>query len=254
MDYSLRLTMHINRLITLFVIIYFTSIINTIAIKGQPVEINSIDFQEVNKYLESLREPDHDLINGRVLMPSRLTTYGHPYLGEDEFVKGFVTVNNKNFNDVDLKYDVVNQNVVVEYTYRKDLKRAIVLNNEFIQGFTINNKHFEYIDFPGEGKKIMQVLPANALTCYYYYFKTAEEKPEGRYLVIQIHPTKTRRYIKLQDDFIQYKSNRSFRKIFDEKYKTEIKKYLKSRRLSVKIISDEEMKLLLQFCDELITN
>lgn len=243
--------MNIPHLLTKVVIITIVLFINKITLKAQ---FSSNEYAEASQFFESAKDPDHDLTNGRLLMPNRIKTYGHPFLGIDEFLTGEIIINNRHFEDVELKYDILDQHVITEFSFDGMAKRPIILNNEFIDCFIINNKHFIQMEFPELGKRYFQEISGNSINCYYYFFKRVEEKSEGRYLVRQIHPMKVLRFLKIEDEFLPYKSNRSFMKKFDEKFKSEIKKYLKSNKLNVKTISDSGMESLLLYCENLITN
>ena len=147
--------MNITRLLTQGVIVCLTLFINWPALKGQS---SADDYLKAIQFFESSSDPDQDLINGRLLMPNRIKTYGHPYLGEDKFLTGEIIVNNRHFKDVELKYDILEQHVITEFSNNGMAKRPIILNNEFIQCFTINNKHFIHAEFPEIGKRYLQEI------------------------------------------------------------------------------------------------
>ena len=241
--------MNKTQLITFIMFLYTWSMLN-----GQSSSDKYLLYKNAELFFESQKDPDHVLVNGRLLMPSRIKVYGHPYLGEDKFMTGDITISNRKFKDILLKYDILEQQIVISYTFEGNTTRSLILNNEFIGDFTLNKKHFVHKEIPGLGRKYLQELAGDQVTCYYYFYKREEEKAESRYLVKQIHPTKLYRYIKLGDEYYRYRSRRSFLKVFDEKYRSDIKKYIKSRKLAIKGISDDDMIALLNFCAEQLSN
>lgn len=234
-------------------IVFVTLFINDIALNGQDFISNS-NYVQANQYFESLKRPDHELINGRLLMPSRLKTYGHPYLGEDMFLIGNLTINNSKFADIPMKYDILDQKVVIEFSYEGMVKRPLILNNEFIQSFTLNGKQFIKKELPGMEERYLQEIAGDSIYCYYYFYKREEEKSEGPVLVRQIHPTKLSRYLKISNEYFSFRSRRTFFRIFNKNDKLLIKKYMKSNKINMKSISDEEMRALLSFCENQLYN
>lgn len=221
---------------------------------GQSDNVNR--FADASHLFETLMGPDHDLVNGRVLIPARLKTYGHPYMGENEFSTGKVTIKQRQYNHVGLKYDILDQQLILQYVMNGQAQRPIILNKDFVEHFSIKNKTFVHKALPELGKKYYQLISGNSIKCFYYFYKDSEEKAEGKQIVKEIRPQKVNRYLQFKDNgaCLRFKSNRSFLRIFDEPLRTDIKKYLASGNLNLKIITDDDMQQLLVFCEKLIQN
>lgn len=78
---------------------------------------------------------DQILFNGRAWRNMFYNVKGNQFLFSDDFLKGTVTINERNFNGIVLKYDILNDEILTV----NSLGIIIQLNKEMVNGFTIVN-------------------------------------------------------------------------------------------------------------------
>jgi hypothetical protein len=88
------------------------------------------------------------LYNGRVWRSLYYNIRGDEFLFSKDFIKGNVTINGKTFNNIDIKYDIYNDEIisfVVLGTY-------IQLNKEMVTGFDLifNNIKYKFTNITGD--------------------------------------------------------------------------------------------------------
>ncbi|MBS0011561.1 MAG: hypothetical protein KFF49_09140 [Bacteroidales bacterium] len=86
--------------------------------------------------------------NGRVWYGKYFNVYGTEFLLEDKWYKADVSINGINFNGVEVKYDIYNDELLTNYHRRK----IIILNNENIDSFTLytGNKELYFENLSGK--------------------------------------------------------------------------------------------------------
>ncbi|MBW6502549.1 MAG: hypothetical protein K0B05_14255 [Bacteroidales bacterium] len=73
------------------------------------------------------------LLNGRIWHNRYSKVQGTPYFLSDEFLKGSVSFNGIRYNDLDLKYDIYNDELIL----RIENRPVIILNKEMVDDFNL---------------------------------------------------------------------------------------------------------------------
>lgn len=224
------------------------------------------------------------LMNGIYYENPYYNSKGHPFLGDGEFYLGTVDFRNKHYKDVNLKYDIYNQQLIIDQS-RLDSRASIIfqnvryegltiqvdennqqivinqdagqpkimnlLANEFVSEFTMNKMHFKKLQFEGQEEAFYQVIAEEeSVRCYYYVYKNRfKSQDEGDRTVFVFSEEDYRSYLMVKDQIYRYRNNRSFLKAFHGQAKTDIRNYLKNNHIKVNRSDEKILKDLISFCE-----
>lgn len=195
---------------------------------------------------------DYNLINGIKYLNIYPSSDGHPFLGEDLFYHGKLVVNDKEYQNQGIKYDICNQQIVLQYRHFSGSVERIILVNEIVDEFEIQGKIFRKYTFPERNPHFYQVVAEGKVACLYFWKKDmvtgSSVDAYYRYL-----PEKKQSYLLIDSKLLSFRSKRSFVKWFPEAHHKNIKAYLKSNKISFGMASDQMMQQLLTFCNEINT-
>jgi hypothetical protein len=91
---------------------------------------------------------DQVLVNGIYYEDDYWGKVGHPFLFEDQFYKGTLIYREKEYQGVDLKYDIYKQQVIL-YIRQNNSIAWIIPPNDFISAFSLGDKLFVKSAFKG---------------------------------------------------------------------------------------------------------
>ena len=86
---------------------------------------------------------DQNLINGVRYKPEYPGSEGHPFLEDRQITTGNIRINNLHYQRVRLGYNIYNQSIILEYLNFAGATEQIVLHNETIDEFEMDQKKFE---------------------------------------------------------------------------------------------------------------
>lgn len=214
-------------------------------------DINYALVSEYDSRFKKAGGADENLINGYQYINPHPLMEGHAFLDHDEFVPGKLVINNKTYQDVDLKYDILNQEVLLSYENSFGNINHLILQKSFIGEFDLADKHFEKIHFAETGTQFFQVISTGNPQCLYRWEKTLTASSSSSKRYYKYSNQKKRTYLVVNNTLKQYKSNRSFVKLFPAEHQGEITAYLKSNKINVQKASDASVRELIEYCEQL---
>ena len=196
---------------------------------------------------------DYTLVNGirYIQVPARAE--GHPFLDGDQFSKGRIVIGEKEFEGVELKYDICNQQIILNYRDYSGSQQQIVLISNEIQEFELENRLFRLMELPEKGQRYVQVIEGDPFSCMFYWHKELVKGLSGEYYYRYLPQTRST-FLMTQGELKPFKGKRSFINSFPEEYRKEIKGYFRSRSFLFNEASDTDLQKAVQFCNELIQN
>lgn len=193
---------------------------------------------------------DADLVNGEKYSYPYSQALGDPFL-YPEARTAAITIHEKEFKGQQLRYDIYNQQLILDYENLYGVNASLVLRSEWVEAFAFENQKFEKMEGPDGETGFFQVLGEGQIDCIYlwtkkyllnlnsgernYYFSDAKRSSFLR-IVGKVHP---------------YKSNGNFIKAFDPALQKPIKQFLRQAKIKVKTASDAQMRHLLEYCNTL---
>ena len=190
------------------------------------------------------------LYNGRIYsyhIPSG--TAGTPYYHGASFVDGTVTLRGVKYTDLPLKYDVINQQLILQYQLREGGVQQLILSEAWLENFTIGNTYFEMIPVRDTIRQIAQVIgtgPRRIVNTWTKELKLDSRLGSRSYVFTK---AKKRAYLQTGQTCREFLKNKSFIVLFEERHQPEVRKYLQRHHLNLKKANDTALTELIHFCN-----
>lgn len=191
--------------------------------------------------------PDQELINGIEYFNLHIHSTGHKFLDEDKYYEGWVAMDKKVYRNVLLKYDLLNQQVLLLIDHPTGGNKQIILNNLRLEEFMINDRVFRKYTFPGYRTFFYQVIGNEKMACLYQFRKQEIPRATDQNNLSEFTEVQKKSYILWQSGLHSFKGNRSFVRIFPD-HQDQIKSILRQNKLNVRKLSDAQMHWLINFC------
>lgn len=236
---------------TLIVFIIFAGMV---PLSAQRIRPGTRDhYQEImNQAGEKFRESSL-LLNGVYFDDPYVGARGNPYMYEDAFLNGTVTYRGKLYNDVLLKFDIVDDFVIVDHQL-PEYHLITRLSNEFLTAFSIRGVKFRKLEIEEDGPRFYQVVSEEgSVKCYYDWRKSRTISHHLENTISYVFSGSIRRGILLLDDEVHgFRNNRTFVSAFPDAMKKSLKSYLRSERIRIRRLDDESLREVLHYAEELL--
>lgn len=194
---------------------------------------------------------DADLVNGEKYFYPYSQTDGDPYLGTAGQAAD-IHIRGKEFLSQDIKYDILNQYLILSYPDLYGATTSIILRNEWVESFSIGSRTFTRIEGPEGNKEFFQEIYRGKVSCYYKWSKEYQLNLSSGVQSYFFTDPKKESFIVVDKKFQQFRNNRSFIKVFSGDQQKAVKNHLRQTRLRVKGSSDHQMFNLVEFCSSLL--
>ena len=214
---------------------------------------SSIGSDFLYNHFHTLYKLDQNLVNGTKYYKPRETVSGNEFFMDKKASRGEIILNGITYSNVFLKYDIVNQDVILEYDFPSGGKMQIIIEDEKISDFEIFERTFRKLNFPLTGKQFFQVINAGNLVCLIHWRKILIPVGSSLQYTYQYSEEKRKTYLLREDQLFQFGGQRSFSKLFPG-FKKEIRQYLRRYNLEIRNISDTDLTGLIEYCSSLNTD
>jgi hypothetical protein len=215
---------------------------------------DSSDFIQLYKSVADEYGLDQVLVNGISYEDKYWKKVGNQYFPEDRLYKGTLIYREKEYHGVRMKYDICDQQLIL-HIYQNYLTVRVVLSNDFVSAFSLDEKLFSKYDFTGKPRFYQVVFDTSRLKCLYYWYKQVQETGNGEifgYYRFEFTESERKNYLKIDGSYETYKNNRSFTELFPEEIRPMIREYVKTHHIKVNKSSDKEITELLTYCNSLL--
>lgn len=208
--------------------------------------------EEIHKYATEVYGIDDLLVNGSIYAPLHPVAYGSQYLVKSTFSKGSLNLVGREYHEVDLKFDIEQQKVILMGYIDSVNYKVIVLNDNYIKDFSIHDKHFVNISNHLNNKSVKGFYEL-IYTAEFVFIKSYKKEflgvysnryPNGKY-----SKTYTEKFIIKNNIKYTIKNKKSIFSVFPE-HKQEIKTYMKDNKIKLRKASNINLNNLMQYCDE----
>jgi hypothetical protein len=210
---------------------YLTSVLFLIICRGLLTEF----IQAAPIYSTVIQQDPSDnklLFNGRIWRNQYSKAFGDQFFMANTFLKGSVIFNGQKFNNLDLMYDIANDELIL----RIDFHPTILLNKEMVDSFDLffENSIYHMInagnDTSGVLKGYVNVLYDGPSSLIVKYTKMLQPLAvDGKYdLFYQEH----RIYVRKDTEIYNVSGKRELLNLLEDK-KKEIRDYLKSMKIKI---------------------
>jgi len=205
----------------------------------------------LNKSFYNIYNLDGHLINGRKYYNRYSNAPGHPFFMDDQFKKGKVVVNGIPYNNVLLKFDIVNQEIVLQFSYIYGGNDQIVLNRENVSEFELDGKLFRKYLLPGKGNTFLQVVIEGKITCLYSWQKQLISQRYSLENPYVYSDQASKSFLLINKQFTEYRGKKSFIKIFPREIHQDIKGFFKTNNIKLSSASDNTIRQLINYCSQI---
>ncbi len=140
--------------------------------------------QNAVKVLDRVYGLDQTLYNGKKYnysVPS--STKGHQYLISPDYIAGSVTLRGKCYQDINLNYDIFNQQLLLQYEDEKGVLNIIEVSKAWLKSFRRGNLNFEFLSLEKEPRFYQvlgegQVRNSEGLILYCFFDSPSVSRPD----------------------------------------------------------------------------
>ena len=153
------------------------------------------------------------------------------------------------YDNVQLKYDIFSQQLILAYTDFQERYNQLILNNIHVDSFCLGTYCFLKLSIAGQEERFYQLLKSGPLTSYIHWKRdihSLDYDYDFKYTHEYSSPIGTY-YIRFRDQITPFTNRKSFISVFPESLQREIKKYCKQEHLLFKEAGPAEIQNLLNF-------
>ncbi|OQX74776.1 MAG: hypothetical protein B6D61_11300 [Bacteroidetes bacterium 4484_249] len=224
-------------------------------VNAQNIEHSSWTIAELLNYTEKFYGSDDVVTNGRAYLPDHYDAKGNPYFLFDNPTQCTLIINGKKYEKKEILYNIDSEKLILQ-TLVNNAKILLVLNNEFIDSFYLNGRHFingtKYLPdnkFPGFIEQVYDgnfTLLTNHKKSFISEYKA--NTPNGFY-----SKTKSTNYILNNGELKRLPTKKSLFEYFSL-YKKEIKNFMSKNRIRYKKADFKQLNTLFEYCDHISSN
>lgn len=193
---------------------------------------------------------DPVLYNGRYYTyKTPVNAKGTPFLSQNGFEKGCITVMDKFYQDLELNYDIYNQVLVLKYINPEGESIIFEVCESRLNSFSIGPSEFELVRRADGRQAICQFFKSGSVKVQYFWKKDLKlDNVLGVPSYSYLKPVREQILI-VKNKESGFKNNRDFIRSFDPSVQVKIGNYLKNNRIKLKKVTDKVMMELLNFCN-----
>lgn len=193
---------------------------------------------------------DADLVNGKKYYYPYRQSEGDPFL-YPESREAAILIHDKEFSGQELRYDIYNQKLILDYLDLYGAKSSLVLQDEWVKTFSFGDKHFIRMkDMEGK-ESYFQLVSGGHLNCVYRWSKNYLLNLSSGISGYYFTEPKKESFLVIGGKFYPYRNNRGFIKALDPGMQRTVKSFIKERRLKVNKAQDAQIRQLVEYCNSL---
>lgn len=209
--------------------------------------------EPVIRLLDPVYGVDQRLISGSLYNgPRRGSITGYAYFIDEAWKKGSVTIGNLTYDNLDLKYDIEKNKIVLKFTNINSSVMQISLKKENIDNFVMNGRLF--VPYPGtheyDTAKFCEVVVSGEMN--YLILKTKVLFPLNGGTTDYIYIEYIKQFLLINNQLIPFKTRRSIYNLYPE-HKQELRKYLRSQGIDPMKNRINDRKAMIKYCNQLIS-
>jgi len=194
--------------------------------------------------------PIAELINGEKYYYPYWNDSGDPFFLPEQSKGVDIVIRGRHFINQNIRYDIYNQFIVLDYINLHGVSANIALRNEWVDQFYIGQKLFrKYLDEDGR-ERFGQLIYESSVSCIYFWDKLYVADLQNGQKHYEFSDPIRNASIIIGGETTLYKSKKSFFKKFPKQQQALIKSYLREKGIKFKKVDDEEMRLLMKFINQ----
>jgi hypothetical protein len=182
--------------------------------------------------------------------------YLPPGTGGDQFIRGpafqpgYVKANGVTFPADALNYDILNQEILLQYPAPGGARQVIALSQAWIGEFSIANRVFILSTFNEQTRRIYQVLGPADLHFLIHWKKSLKLDMAYGAESYTFSPPDREIWLFNNGEYQKTDNNKAFAAAFDPHHQPLVRKYLKQNRIKINKADDPILAELLLWCSK----
>ena len=223
---------------TLFFIVFSLYLLSCSPVKSQENFTHVDDIYGLNP----------ELYSGRVYTDFYNTKIkGHQFLKSPSFSTGSLVINELNFENQQLNYDIFKQKLLLSFTNYSQAHRIIEIPLSKVYSFSLSNKQFRILKMHDSTLKIFQVIGDSTFNILIFWRKNINTTTSTSVYDYKFSETKREIWLIRNKEYKQVNSNKALVKLFTKEQSQKVKKWIKAQKFRVKKASDQQLEELSKF-------
>lgn len=199
-----------------------------------------------NHYVEVVERSfgyDQDLINGVQYFDRYMGYKGVPYFMSIGFVDGEMTIRDKLYRNVRIRYDLYSQVVEIEYENFYGGFSWLLTVADHVKAFQMGEFVFEKLNLDGQSTGFYQVIRTRQFTSYIAWKKRLTPLQNDQRFTHVFSELSSSSFLEMDGAIHPYNNRKELVGLFPEHMRKEINRFLKRNQFNVKGASPNEMVL-----------
>jgi hypothetical protein len=213
---------------------------------------NQINSEEVKSYYQNYFKADPRLISGDFYQtPVMSNSTGDPYFIDANWKDGSVIINDLEFQNLQLRYDISSHQIILNTLNQTDSYLQIALKKEQISEFVMNGRIFRPYpsDDPVYGRRFAEVIVQGDINFLVVKSKNLKVTEGG--VSDYMYQTSTRKSIQIGEQLLPYRGVKTLKKEFPE-LKVQLKQFTKSNHLRFRKLQLDQHASIIEHCNSLL--
>jgi len=193
---------------------------------------------------------DADLVNGEKYFYPYSRSEGDPFF-DSKAQSSRIRVREKEFDGQILRYDIYNQQLVLDYQDIYGGTSSLVLRNEWVESFSYGSFVFKNMEGPEGEAAYFQVIADSTISCVYRWSKKYQLNLNSGVQNYYFTDPVKESFLVMDNHFIQFRNNRSFLKAFGKEQQKTLKIFMRQSKMKVNKSPDWQMRHLIEYCNSL---
>jgi hypothetical protein len=202
------------------------------------------------RYIHKEYGLNQELINGIQFYQRYSFCEGDPYFPSDKFYRGVLHLREGESHQVQMKYDIFAQQLVVGYTDYGNRYNQVIIDSIRIDSFQIGKYLFKKLDISGFKPMFYQVYTSGQVSCFIHWTK--------RMIPASFRGLYTHRFSDPDGYFFlmyrgkvqSFDNRKTLFSILPEAIQFDLKKYLRQQKIRISGASIDEIEGLIYFIDK----
>ena len=193
------------------------------------------------------------IYQGIKYFPEHTLARGFPYWKDDKPLTADVVFSGKCYKDLKIKYNIYNQEFILEFSDKYGSLQQVVMNRMEIDSVLIDDVLFVRNRFSEIKTRFLQVIYEGNISCYLTWKKDYRFDNSGVDTGYEFSNAIVTCYIVREGKPYVFTNKRRFLKIFPSDKKNLIRKFIKNNKIKVKRKIQADMVRLCIYCDKLVS-
>ena len=201
-------------------------------------------------YTSSKLGLNNQLYNGKhysYFLPQNVD--GDQFLNTKKYTEGIVWINNSQYDDLLLNYDILNQELLLNFTTKEGANQIISISKARLDSFYFEEKSFVINDDIYEKDFIFHKIEMGDNKLMIHYSKELKLRSSVNNISYEFTNIKRSVFYGISSGYKKITNNKSFIKYLQIENKSAVKKYMKLKKYKILKMGDDEYMDLLKYID-----